>query len=90
MAPDPDKRDLLECFFTKRIQSIVGTMLYYAWSVDPTILRAINEILRVQSRPTRDMEEKARMLIDYAATYPNAILRYKASDVFLHVDSNAA
>ena len=36
------------------------------------------------------MEEKARMLIDYAETYPNVILCYKASDVFLHVDSNAA
>ena len=43
---------------TKNIKSIVGTMLYYTQSVDPTMLRAINEILRVQSRPTRDTEKK--------------------------------
>ena len=58
MAPDPDKSDILDKKATKRIQSIVGTMLYYAWSVDPTMLRAINEILRVQSRPTHDTEKK--------------------------------
>ena len=30
------------------------------------------------------------MLIDYAATYPNEILRYKASYMVLYVDSDAA
>ena len=30
------------------------------------------------------------MLLDYAATYPNAIHCYKASDMVLHVDSDAA
>ena len=89
MAPDPDERYLLEKSYTRRIQPIVGTMLYYTWSVDPTMLRKINGILRVQPRPTWDTEEKARMLLDYAATYPNKILRYKASDMVLHVDSDA-
>ena len=88
MAPYPDESDLIEKKATKRIQSIVGTMLYYERSVDPTMLQEINEILRVQSRPTRDTEEKAIMLLYYAATYTNAILHYKASDMVLHVDSD--
>ena len=46
--------------------------------------------MRVLSRPTQDTAEKSRILLDYAATYPNEILRYKASDVVLHVDSDAA
>ena len=75
---------------TKIIKSMVGTMFYYTRSVDQTMLRAINEILRVQSRPTRDTTEKSRMLLEYAATYPNAILDYKVSDMVLHVDSDAA
>ena len=54
------------------------------------MLRASNEILRVQSRPTRETAEKSRMILDYAATYPNVMLRYKASDMVLHVDSDAA
>ena len=30
------------------------------------------------------------MLLDYAATYPNAVIHYKYSVMFLHVDSDAA
>ena len=88
MAPEPDNIDLLDKKSTKRIQSIVGTMLYYARSVDPKMLREINEILRVQSKPTRDTKKKPRMLLDYAATYSNEIIRYKASNMFLHVYSD--
>ena len=52
MAPDIDKSNLLDKRSTNIIQSIVGTVLYYSRSVFPTMLQAINEILRVQSRPT--------------------------------------
>ena len=62
MAPDSDGINLLDQKSTNKIQSIVGTNIYYAWSVDPTMLWEINEILRVQSRPTR------RMLLYYEAT----------------------
>ena len=64
-------------------------MIYYARSVYPTMLRAINEISQLQSRPTRDTVEKSRMLLDYAATYLNTILCYKASAMVLNVDSDA-
>ena len=52
-------------------------LLYYDQSVDPKKLRAINEISRVQSKPRRDTDEKATMLLDYAATYPNAVFFIK-------------
>ena len=67
----------------------MGTMFYYARSVYPTMIQEINDILRSQSRPKWDTKYKARMLLDYAAKYPNEILRYKASDIVLHVDSDA-
>ena len=90
MAPDTYNSDIFDKKATKRIQSIVGNMLYYARSVDPTMIWAINKILRVQSRSTQDTEEKARMLLEYVATYPNGIICYKASNMFLHVDSEAS
>ena len=90
MAPDSDESNILDKEATKRTQYIVGTMIYYARSLDPTMLREISEILRVQSQPTRDTAEKEKMLLDYAATYPNEILRYKARDMVLHIDSDAA
>ena len=90
MALDKDKRDLLDKKATKIIQSIVGNMLDYSKSVNPTMLQAINENFLVQSRPIWDTEGKARILLDYAATYPNAILCYKDSNMELHMDSDAA
>ena len=75
---------------TKRIQTIVGNMLYCALSVDPTMLPEINKISRVESKATSDTGKKAKMLLDYAATYLNAIIRYKASNMVLHVDSDTA
>ena len=86
MVPNTDERNILDKNATKIILLIVGNMLYYAWLVYPTMLRAINENLQVQSRPSRDTSEKEKMLLDYAATYPNAILQCKASDMLLHVD----
>ena len=59
MAPDPYERNLLDKRSTKIINSIVGTILYYERSVYPTMLWAMNRILRVQSRPTQDTDRKA-------------------------------
>ena len=71
---------------TKRIHYIVETTLYYARSANPTMIREINAILQVQSRQTWDTEEKSRILLDYAETYPNEVIRYKAINMVLHVD----
>ena len=86
MAPDIDEVDILNKKDTKIIQSILGTMIYYTRSVGPTMLREINEILQVQSWPTRDTEEKSRILLDYVTTYPNSVLCYKAINMVLQVD----
>ena len=44
MTPYTDESNLIENRGTKRIQYIVGTVLYYARSVDSKMLQAINEI----------------------------------------------
>ena len=71
-------------------QSCVGSLLYYARAVDATMLPAINEISGSQASPTQKTMNACKMLLDYAATYPLAIIRYHASDMALHVDSDAA
>jgi hypothetical protein len=75
---------------TLYVQSCVGSFLYYARAVDATMLPAINEISASQARPTENTLLACRMLMDYAATYPLAIIRYHASDMVLHIDSDAA
>jgi len=73
-----------------KVQSINGTFLYYARAVDPTMLVALNEISQQQSKPTAATLKKCERLMDYAATYPNATIRYRASEMILHVDTDAA
>ena len=90
MAPDPDSSELLNQKVIKFIQTVVGIFLYYAQALDPTILRSLNEISRIQARPTKDTLAKAKWFLDYSATYPNAIIRYHASKMVLHIDSDAA
>ena len=50
---------------------------------------ALNDIASVQAKPTQNTIEKCKRVMDYAATYPNAKLRFLSSDMVLHVDSNA-
>ena len=47
IAPDLDERHLIDKKAGNIVQFIVRTMLYYARLLYPTMLRAINEILRV-------------------------------------------
>ena len=46
--------------------------------------------IQVQSKPTEDTKKNSNMLLDYASTYLNAVIRYHASDMVLHVDPDAA
>ena len=75
---------------TKYIQSIVGALLYYARSLDNTLLPALNDIAMQQAHPTENTKRKCQRLLDYVATYPSVILRYHASNMQLHIDSDAA
>jgi hypothetical protein len=74
----------------KRVQSINGTLLYYARAIDPTMLVALNEISTSQAAPTTDTLKKCNQVLDYAATHPNATIRYTASDMILMTDTDAA
>jgi hypothetical protein len=72
------------------VQSCAGSILYYARAVDSTMLPAVNEISGSQSSPTEKTMRACKMVMDYAATYPLAIIRYYASDMVLAVDTDAA
>mmetsp|Transcript_6798 Transcript_6798/g.12795 ORF Transcript_6798/g.12795 Transcript_6798/m.12795 type:complete len:338 (-) Transcript_6798:2268-3281(-) len=73
-----------------QIQKITGTLLYYARAVDPTMLVALNDISHEQANPTKTTQQKIKQLLDYAATYPDATIRYYKSDMILWIDSDAA
>jgi hypothetical protein len=74
----------------KRIQKVVGTLLYYARAIDSTMLVALNDISAEQSKATAHTAAKIVHLLNYCATHPNAVVRYHASDMILHIDSDAS
>ena len=76
---------------TTRIQAIVGTFLYYARAIDDNGLVSLNSIGTQQSAaPTLDTKAKTQHLLDYLSTHHTHTLRYNASDMILHIDSDAA
>ena len=74
---------------TSYVQSMVGTFLHYARAIDSIMLPAPNQIGSQQSLPTELVLEKLQRLMDYANTYPNAYVRFYASDMQLTVDTDA-
>jgi hypothetical protein len=80
----------LDATGTKRVQSVNGTFMYYCRAVDPCILVALNEISTEQANPTTATRGKTDMLMDYLHTYPNAAIRFYASDMILKICSDAA
>ena len=74
----------------KYIQEVCGTLLYYARAVDCTMLAALGSIATQQANPTELTLQKAKQLLDYAATHPDAIVTYRASDMVLAGHSDAS
>jgi hypothetical protein len=54
------------------VQDIIGTVLYYAQAVNPTLLAALSTIAACQSNGTRAVADACHQLLNYIATHPNA------------------
>ena len=54
------------------------------------MLPALNTPSEQQSSPTKNTESAINHFLDYAVTNPSVIIQYKASDVILHIDSDAS
>ena len=74
----------------KFIQEVTGTFLYYARAIDATILPELGSLETQQAAPTKNKMTLAKKILDYAATYPNAIITYHASDMVLSAHSDAS
>jgi hypothetical protein len=76
-----------QCF---RIQKVTGSNLYCARAVDPTVLIPINDIATEQTKATEKTQAATNQLLDYLVTHPDATIRYHASDMILHIHSDAS
>ena len=55
-----------------------------------TILTALNAIAAEQAAPTERTMTHVHQLLDYMATHPTAVIRFRASDMILNVHSDAS
>jgi hypothetical protein len=72
------------------IQKVAGSVLYYARAVDPTVLMPLNDIAMEQTKATEKTQAATNQMLDYLATHLDATIRYHASDMILHVHSDAS
>ena len=87
---NPDKSPILPPQSITLVQQIIRTLLYYAISVDPNMLAALGSIAAQQSKAIQQTYDEVLWLLNYDASHPGATTRYSASDMILHVHSNAS
>jgi hypothetical protein len=73
-----------------RIQQLAGTLLYYARSVDPTLILPVNILASEQTQAIAATADKVIKLLNYCASHPEEKLRYHASDMILNIHSDAS
>jgi hypothetical protein len=76
---------------TKYCQEFAGIFNYYARAIDNTMQTAISSIASSVSTSTwEDINFRINHFLDYAATHPDATIRYKASQMHLWIHSDAS
>jgi hypothetical protein len=73
-----------------KLQQLMGTILYYARAFDPTLIMPITVLASEQSKATAVTADKVIKLLNYCNTHPETKIRYHASDMILHIHSDAS
>ena len=88
-VPPEDTSTPLDKAGVKRVQRIVGALLYYARAVDNKLLVALSAIGSQQAAATENTNTAVAQLLDYVATYPDDGLLFRASSMHLAAHSDA-
>ncbi len=73
----------------KRIQGIIGALLYYARAVDYKLLATLSTLSSQQATATEATDVAMNKLLDYLTTYPDDGTTYRASNMILCAHANA-
>jgi hypothetical protein len=73
-----------------KLQQLTGTLLNYARAIDPTLTMPINVLASDQSNATEITADKVIKLLNYCNTHPETKICYHASDMILHIHSDAS
>ena len=73
----------------KRVQVIVGSLLYVGGAVNKKLLVALSAIGAQQSSATEETAAAIEQLLDYVATYPDDGIIFRKSDMILAAHADA-
>ena len=85
-----DESEYISYKETNLIQQVCGTFLYYAITIDNTILPALSEISLDQSKATKNTEKQVANILNYLASNPNAEIQYRDSGMQLAIRYDAS
>jgi hypothetical protein len=85
-----DKSQPLTAKQIKTIHEVCGKFLYTSRAIDNTMQHALNELCIAATKGTQETQEALEYFLNYCATHPEAEIIYRASDMILSVDSDAA
>jgi len=74
----------------KRLQEVAGVLLYYACIIGCSMLPALRCLATAQSKTTETTAKACTKLLNYAATHPDATVRYNKSGMILRIHSDAS
>ncbi len=74
----------------KRVQQIVGSILYYARAVDMTVLMGLSLIAVEQTKATEQTMGQCIDLLNYLVSNQDAKVHFHASDMVMNIHSDAS
>ena len=74
----------------KQVQKVCGKFLYNGRSVDSTQLHALNKLSIKATTAIEETQEALTQFLNYCASNPDTTIIYRASDMILSCDSDAA
>jgi hypothetical protein len=74
----------------KRVQKIVGSILYYARAADMTVLIALSSIAVEQTKAMEKTMARYTQLLDYLLGHADTKVRFHTSDMILNIHSDAS
>ena len=89
LAPEEDTSKPLNDVGIRRVQTIVGALLWIGRAVNNKLLVALSAIGSQQASTTEDKNKAIHQLLDYCATYPDDGILYRSSAMILAGHSDA-
>ena len=74
----------------KILQQKIGSLLFYGRAVDMILPIVLSTLVSAQAHVTEATSRVMVQLLNYFATHPDAVIRYKQSDTILAIHINSS